>query len=334
MERSRSRDSPTMRDMSPTRPLSPTVPFYESYSSTPERPEAMHEPKPELDVLQYEVNRREEHYRLRGMRPIPLEFMPHEEPRLRALQAAGLEFEHDDPAAQAPPPRPPLRDNPENHLPMNSIVFSAAWPESPPPAQPRRVARPILCDNQRVGTVYAAEGALVWQVMSDVQDVINTWSPPWSMPLATRYWREVATIHLPLPRVVRCLHPYDIRRGVWERFQEPRLLPVLAHGHVTCTVIASIPISLDDLQVRLARETRISRYWQLMALTPDAWVIIAHYLPMHIVGELDELEALREQQRAQRGGQNSLHVHAHVQKGGHPISSILPTPHMMKLSMS
>ena len=31
---------------------------------------------------------------------VPLEFMPHEEPRVRALQAAGLEFEHDDPAAR------------------------------------------------------------------------------------------------------------------------------------------------------------------------------------------------------------------------------------------
>ena len=199
-ERSRSRDSPNMRDVSPTRPLSPTVPFYESSSSTPGGPDLhdVHEPEPEFGVLQYHADRREEHERLRGMRPISLEYMPHEEPRTRALQTAGLELEHDDPAAQAPPPRPPLsllRDNPENDLPVNSIVFSAAWPESPPPAQPRRVARPILCNNERVGTVYAAEGALVWQVMNDVQDHIRTWSPPWSMPMATRYWREVASIH-------------------------------------------------------------------------------------------------------------------------------------------
>ena len=61
-----------------------------------------------------------------------------------------------------------------------------------------------------------------------------------------------------------------------------------------------------------------------MGLTPDAWVILAHYLPMHIVNELDELEMLREQQRAHRGGHNSLHVkpHVHVERGGHPISSI------------
>ena len=104
----------------------------------------------------------------------------------------------------------------------------------------------------------------------DVQDVINTWIPPWSMPLATRHWREVGTVNLPLPRAVRRLHPYDMRRGVWERFQEPRLVPVLARGHVTCTVIAPRPLSLDDLQARLARETRISRYWQLTALTPEA----------------------------------------------------------------
>ena len=61
-----------------------------------------------------------------------------------------------------------------------------------------------------------------------------------------------------------------------------------------------------------------------MALTPEAWVIIAHYLLMHIVNDLDELQMLREQQRAQRGGHNSFHrsPDVHVQRGGHPISSI------------
>ena len=70
-ERSRSRDSPNMRDVSPTRPLSPTVPIYESSSSTLGGPDLhdVHEPEPELG----------------GTRPIPLQFMPHEEPRIRAL---------------------------------------------------------------------------------------------------------------------------------------------------------------------------------------------------------------------------------------------------------
>ena len=36
-QRSRSRDSPNACDMTPTRPLSPTAPFLESSSSTPER---------------------------------------------------------------------------------------------------------------------------------------------------------------------------------------------------------------------------------------------------------------------------------------------------------
>ena len=45
---------------------------------------------------------------------------------------------------------------------------------------------------------------------------------------------------------------------------------------------------------------------------------------MHIVNDLDELEMLREQQRARRGGHNSVHgsSYVHVQRGDHPISSI------------
>ena len=68
----RSRDSPNVRDMSPTRPLSPTVPFYESSSSTLGGPDLhdVHEPEAELGcAYSTTLIRREEHERLRGMRP-------------------------------------------------------------------------------------------------------------------------------------------------------------------------------------------------------------------------------------------------------------------------
>ena len=150
--------------------------------------------------------------------------------------------------------------------------------------------------------MHAAEDALVWQVMNDILGITQAWSPLWCTPIATRYWRDVRTVHLPAPRMVRCLHPYDARRGAWERFQEPRLIPALAHGQMTCTVIVPQPLHIQEVHTRLARETRIARYWQLVAFTSETWVVVARYLPMHIVDQLDELEQLREQVRAQRGG--------------------------------
>ena len=159
-ERSRSRDSPTACDLTPTRPLSPTLPFLESSNSTPERltpaeriaPERQ-EPEVEPDSV---LGRREDYERRSSLRPLPFVNLPHEEPRRRALQAAGLEFEDGDPAIRAPPLRVPVRDNIVDPLPASSIVLSSAWPESPPPAQPTRVERSIICDNVPVGSVYAA----------------------------------------------------------------------------------------------------------------------------------------------------------------------------------
>ena len=116
----------------------------------------------------------------------------------------------------------------------------------------------------------------------------------WATPIGAKTWRQVRLVHLLVPRPVQCLHPYDIRLGHWERCAEPRLIPVLAHGQMTRTVIAARHLRLEEVQRRILLETRINRYWQLIAVTHEVWIIIAHYLPTHIVDQLDELHELRQ----------------------------------------
>ena len=154
-QRSRSRDSPNACDMTPTRPLSPTVPFLESSSSTPERltpaesvllerQEPEGEPERGLDpnrAWDRDVLCRRVHENREALRPHPLVNLPHQEPRRGAFQSAGLQFGDDNPLIHTPPARPPVRDNiaVAEPLPASSIGFSSAWPESPPPAQPSRI---------------------------------------------------------------------------------------------------------------------------------------------------------------------------------------------------
>ena len=238
-------------------------------------------------------------------RPFPVVRLPHEEPRLRALQSAGLEFEDGDPGIRTPPLHPPVRD--DIVMPASAIVFSSAWPESPPPAQPTRTERSIICDNRPVSSAFAAAYALVWELMNDVERIIRPWSPPCVTLRGTRcYWRDVRLVHFPRPRPVICLHPYGARRGHWERFTDPRLIPIIAHGHVTRTMIVAQHIHIEEIQRRISLETRINRYWQFLAIAPDTWVIIAHYLTTQIVDQLEELEELGE--RVQRGGHKNSHA--------------------------
>ena len=165
-----------------------------------------------------------------------------------------------------------------------------------------------------VGSVYAAADSLAWQVLDDMQRVTQPRTPAWVTPVGARNWSQVRLVHLPIPRPIQCLHPYDIRLGHWERFAEPRMIPVLAHGQMTCTVIAARHLRIEEVQRRISLETRINdRYWQLIAVTRDVWIIVAHYLPTHIVDQLDELHELR-QNALRRGGMHgilraALHVH-------------------------
>ena len=108
------------------------------------------------------------------------------------------------------------------------------------------------------------------------------------------------------------LHPYDIRLGHWVRFAEPRLVPVLAHGQMTCTVIAARHLHLEEVQRRISLETRINRYRQLIAVTHDVWIIIAHYLPTHIVDQLDELHELPQSVLRRGGVHGNSHDILHV----------------------
>ena len=224
------------------------------------RPEPVHFlPHEELKSFCTSLQERAEFDRMRGLRPEPVHFLSHEEPRSRALAAAGLDLEDGDPGLHTSPGQTPLRDEPGEDLPASSVVFCTTWPESPPPAQPRRVERHVLCNGTRVASAFAAAQTLVWQVMNEIQEVIQAWSPPWTSPVLPRHWHDVHTVHLPAPHPIRALHSYDMRGGIWERFQYPRLTPVLAHGQVMLTIVAPQPLNCEIIQMRLSREPRITR---------------------------------------------------------------------------
>ena len=61
------------------------------------------------------------------------------------------------------------------------------------------------------------------------------------------------------------------------------------------TVIMPEPLHFEAVQKRLSREPKITCYWQLVAPSSKTWIIVSHYLPVHITEDLEELEDLRRQ---------------------------------------
>ena len=106
-------------------------------------------------------------------------------------------------------------------------------------------------------SVYAVADALVWQVMNDTQETIHAWSPPCSTPIGMRYWRDVRLAHLSLPQPVRCLHPMMLDVDAGKDMMSLGLIPVIAHGQMTCTVVVARHLHLErDTEATFHGDTR------------------------------------------------------------------------------
>ena len=214
----------------------------------------------------------------------PVRALPHEMPREDALRDAGAI----DVGEMSPTSR---QVDEETHL------YSGVWPQSPPPAQPRRAPRPMRDGHSIVGHLYAAENALVVQVIGDIENqVLPKYPLSWS-PRGVKLWSQDTEVHINNPVVPRCLHPLDLRHGVWESRQKERYIPILKQGLVSGTVIVSWETPICAVQHRLDITCAADKHWRVMALTHEEWCIVALTLPPDIVEDLEELQELRSQQR-------------------------------------
>ena len=210
---------------------------------------------------------------------------PHELPRELALRDAGAADPSDWPSPCS------RQMNEEAH------VYSSVWPHSPPPAQPRRVARPFRDEQAVTGHLYAAENAIVMQLVEDAElQKLPKFPLSWA-PRGIRFWGDVEVIYINGPVYPRCLHPLDLRNGPWEVRQAERYIPILRRGMVSGTVVVSKETSLSSVQHRLDITCIADKHWRVMALTHEEWCIVATSLPQDIAEDLEELQELREQQR-------------------------------------
>ena len=168
-------------------------------------------------------------------------------------------------------------------------------------AQPRRTPRPISEGEALVGRAFAAEEANIHPIMIDIETAIQPRSPIWWTPREARVWRQAEAIQLPPSEQVRCLHPLDIRQGVWERYHAVRCVPIIRRGRVMGTVVASMETTMHSLQQPLHLTATADHVWRLLALSPEEWCILAEHLPADIREDLSELEFLRGQMRKMEG---------------------------------
>ena len=73
------------------------------------------------------------------------------------------------------------------------------------------------------------------------------------VPRNANIWENVDAIIMPQIEPLSGVHPYDLRVSPWEFFQEPRMIPVFAHGALTCTVIIPRHLPLQEAEIRISR---------------------------------------------------------------------------------
>ena len=212
----------------------------------------------------------------------------------------------DQPCVNTPPPRTharPVEESDEDDLgdlTPEAHLWSAVWSETPPPGQPHRVRRPVIVQGQTVGMIHALPNARVSTVLTDIELQITPWSPTIPAPREADTWQQLTSVRIPTPPAVRCYRPLDLRRGVWEFLQRPRLVPVITNGHLTTTLVLPLDIDLMMAHRRIQAAAHVRRYWQLITFEYQSWFVYSLSLPEEVQDMLDELQEHR--QRLLRAG--------------------------------
>ena len=199
------------------------------------------------------------------------------------------------PCLRSPTPRPV--QEPELHgISPSCHLWSHVWPETLPPAQPNMHARPLYMDDQVIGVIHGAEGAIATHVLAETEREIMPCIPMWLTPTAIRSWENVVSMHVSMPRTPRCERPHDLRELPWEHLQKPRCVPVLERGRMTSTLIISAEMTIAEAQNRVQQACAPTKFWQLLAINHDHWIVQTFDLPEWIQEQLEELQALRAAQ--------------------------------------
>ena len=153
--------------------------------------------------------------------------------------------------------------------------------------------RPVYDDVGPVGVVEAPPRARVADVIRDFVDQVSPYGLVDYTPMGAYLWHEVDRLILPEQYVIDVHSPVDLRNSRWELYQEPRHIPLMTAGRLQNTVIVPFHISMLDARRRIERRTPQGQYWQLSAITPDAWIMHRLFLPESVRNDLEELEELR-----------------------------------------
>ena len=169
-----------------------------------------------------------------------------------------------------------------------ATFHSTAVPPSPPPAQRDTVMRMARDRQGLVGHVFANPEASVEDVIRDMNNELSLAQSPWPEPQDAATWSDVDYIHLheqpPLNRGVVT----DLRYTSWERYQEPRLLPVLFEGAVDTYLVIPESDTIRDAQNRVNAWNRSWRLRQVIALDCHHWVVHTVILPDMYINALNQ----------------------------------------------
>ena len=143
-------------------------------------------------------------------------------------------------------------------------MTSSILPRTPPSAQPDLIRRPVVYAGQRIGYFQAYSYSDARRVVEDLATRMRSMRRLTWVPRNANIWENVDAVIMPQIEELSCVHPYDLRKAPWEYFQDSRMVPVFAHGNLTCTVILPRHLPLQEAEIRISRASTMERFWQLI----------------------------------------------------------------------
>ena len=153
------------------------------------------------------------------------------------------------------------------------VFRSSAVPPAVPPAQHDMVGRMARDPVALVGEVRANPQALAEEVIREMANELALAQTPSVTPEDAVTWEQVEGVRMALPPPLRRPVVIDLRDDAWERYQWPRLMPLLEAGNVDHHIVIPAADTLREAQNRVNAWTEYPSIHIVMALDCEQWLV-------------------------------------------------------------
>ena len=182
-----------------------------------------------------------------------------------------------------------------------TVFWVWKYPRDPPSGQPPMLKRYLQFGPDKLAEAWAPKDTATADVTDDTEVKIKPQESILPSPVDAWVWGDVIKLMTPDEVQVDCPRKWDLRKGLWERFQQARIIPLLHQDVIMVRFIAPRGLTPAQIQDRIANARDNNELWQLHVLGRQ-WVVVAMPVPHRLTMRLRDLAQYESETRQKHAG--------------------------------